>query len=128
MSTWIPGQRLQFEPRIIGTAGIQVVQGTGVINVNRTEVRGTKTYPVQPLPDQEVGEWYRKNKLNVQQTSWEAVQVAYPIDGPSVSASNSSSASASNSTSSSNSASESPSSSISTSIGPSASISPSPSF
>ncbi len=133
MSTWIPGQRLQFEPRIIGSSGVQVIQGAGVINVNRTEVRGTKVNPVQPLADQEVGEWYRKNKLNIQQTDWEKTMLANPVDvfpEPSNSVSNSLSSSptvstspsmppslsASNSTSLSNSASASNSLSVSDSM------------
>lgn len=130
---WTPGNTLKLPQRTIGGSNVNVRQGTSLTTINAEPDSKSFSHPVLPLPDQEVGEWYRKNKLNIQQTDWERVQTLNPIDGGGGPVSNSSSNSSSvsnspspsNSNSMTNSVSDSASASNSDSLSPSPSLSPS---
>lgn len=132
---WQPGNTLKLPQRTVGGTNVSVRQGSSVTTISAAQDSNSYSHPVLPLPDQEVGEWYRKNKINLTQTDWEGVQAIKPIDGgggpisnsssdsPSLSPSNSFSSSISNSVSNSTSASSSISASLSPSPSPSASAS-----
>lgn len=121
---WTPGNTLKLPQRTVGGTNVNVRQGVTLTTVNTEPDSKSFSHPVLPLPDQEVGEWYRKNKLAIQQTNWDQVQNVNPIDGgPSSSSSSSTSTSPSTSASISPEPSSSPSSSPSTSASDSASSS-----
>lgn len=127
---WTPGNTLKLPNTTVGSHNVTIKRGVSTSFVGAEAPSKSYSNPVLPLPDQEVGEWYRKNKINIQQTNWEQVQEANPLDiippsSNSASSSASNSTSVSNSNSVSNSSSSSASSSASASASASASHSPS---